>query len=143
MEIRRSRAEEQPRLFEIWRDAVQATHLFLSDEDFLFYAGLVRDEMLPTGEFWVATDETDRPVGFLQLVGTKVEALFVDPSLHRTGIGRALIEHARELSPTLQLDVSEQSLEGLAFYRSLGFRQMGRSPVDGAGRPYPLLHMEL
>jgi len=143
MNIRASRPDEQERLFEIWRGAVQATHLFLTQEDFEFYAGLVKNEMLPSGEFLVAVDDADRPLGFLQLAGSKVEALFVDPSLHRKGVGRALIEHARQLSPSLQLDVSEQSSQGVAFYKSLGFRQVGRSPVDGAGRPYPLLHMEL
>jgi len=142
MEIRRSRPEEQPRLFEIWRDAVAATHLFLTREDFQFYASLVKDEMLPSGEFWVAV-EADRPVGFFQLVGPRVEALFVDPRMHRRGIGRQLMEHARQLSPNLQLDVSEQNADGVAFYRSLGFRQVGRSELDGSGRPYPLLHMEL
>lgn len=143
MQIRLSRFDEQARLFEIWRDAVAATHGFLAPEDFDFYAKLVKNEMLPTGEFWVAADEAGRPLGFLQIVGSKVEALFVDPKLHRRGIGRALMDHARQINSKLQLDVSEQNPDGVAFYESLGFRRVGRSPLDGAGRPYPLLHMEL
>ena len=143
MQIRLSRSDEQPRLFQIWHDAVRATHGFLSEEDFQFYAALVRDEMLPAGEFWVAADQDDRPLGFMHLLDGKVEALFVDPSLHRKGIGRALMKHARDLSPKLKLEVSEQNPDGVAFYESLGFKQVGRSPLDGAGRPYPLLHMEL
>ncbi|MEQ9247207.1 MAG: GNAT family N-acetyltransferase, partial [Nitratireductor sp.] len=29
------------------------------------------------------------------------------------------------------------------FYRKMGFAVTGRSPRDGDGRPYPLLHMSL
>ena len=29
-----------------------------------------------------------------------------------------------------------------AFYEALGFTIIGRSPVDDAGRPFPVLHMQ-
>lgn len=141
--IRRSRPDDAGRLFDIWHDAVRATHDFLLPQDLEFYASLVREELLPSGDFWVAVDDKDWPLGWLQLVGSKVEALFVDPECHRRGIGRKLMDHARMPSPRLELEVSEQSLIGTAFYHSLGFKVVGRSPLDGAGRPYPLLHMEL
>jgi putative acetyltransferase len=41
----------------------------------------------------------------------------------------------------LRVDVNEGNPGALAFYRRLGFTQTGRSPLDGAGRPYPLLHL--
>jgi hypothetical protein len=31
----------------------------------------------------------------------------------------------------------------LGFYRHIGFSVRGRSPLDGQGKPYPLLHMTL
>jgi putative acetyltransferase len=138
--IRLSRPEEQERLHRIWHDAVRATHSFLAEEDFQFYSALVRDEMLPVGGFWVAADEKDMAVGFLHLEGNKVEALFVDPAWHRRGVGCALMDHAARLSRDLELNASEQS-GAVDFYLRLGFKEVGRSPVDGAGRPYPLVHM--
>ncbi|HET8946999.1 MAG TPA: GNAT family N-acetyltransferase, partial [Candidatus Polarisedimenticolia bacterium] len=30
----------------------------------------------------------------------------------------------------------------LKFYKACGFEVEGRSPVDGAGRPFPLLHLK-
>ncbi len=140
--IRPSRPDEQGRLFEIWHDAVRATHGFLAEDDFQFYAKLVREEMLPAGTFWVAADVEDRVLGFLHLDGEKVEALFVDPAHHRKGIGRALMDHALKRSGTLELDANEQS-GAVDYYRGLGFREVGRSELDGAGRPYPLVHMRL
>ena len=34
-----------------------------------------------------------------------------------------------------------QNPQAQAFYERFGFRVVGRSPLDGQGNPYPLLHM--
>ena len=39
-----------------------------------------------------------------------------------------------------ELDVNEQNPGAVEFYRRRGFEQVGRSPVDSDGRPFPLLH---
>jgi putative acetyltransferase len=39
------------------------------------------------------------------------------------------------------LDVNEQNEQALGFYLRMGFEVVGRSPLDGMGKPYPLLHM--
>ena len=41
------------------------------------------------------------------------------------------------------LDVNEQNPQAVGFYEHEGFVVAGRSPVDDAGRPFPLLHMRL
>ncbi|MEG5438703.1 GNAT family N-acetyltransferase, partial [Enterobacter hormaechei] len=42
-----------------------------------------------------------------------------------------------------EVDVNEQNPQGVAFYRHMGFEQVGRSELDGQGNPFPLLHMRL
>lgn len=37
----------------------------------------------------------------------------------------------------------EQNSQALGFYQHIGFSIIGRSELDGQGKPYPLLHMEL
>lgn len=74
--------------------------------------------------------------------GNKVEALFIVPSHHGRGGGRRLLAHARALKGPLRLDVNEHNPAALGFYQALGFAGVGRSPLDGEGRPFPLLHME-
>jgi putative acetyltransferase len=37
--------------------------------------------------------------------------------------------------------VNEQNEGACAFYRKLGFRQVGRSELDDSGRPFPILHL--
>ena len=41
------------------------------------------------------------------------------------------------------MDVNEQNPQGVAFYRHMGFEQVGRSALDGQVNPFPLLHMKL
>lgn len=52
-----------------------------------------------------------------------------------------LLDHAARLKGALTVDVNEQNPEAVRFYEALGFELVGRSPVDDAGRPFPILHM--
>ena len=140
--IRPSTAQDLPALFRIWEGAVRATHSFLAPEDIDFYAGQVRDQYLPSAVFWIAVGSDGGPKGFMGMTGAKIDALFVDPSCHGQGIGRALVDHAASLAgDDLAVDVNEQNTGACAFYEKLGFRQVGRSALDEAGQPYPILHL--
>ena len=141
MKTRASRPEDCERLFEIWHGAVLATHHFLAFEDFAFFSGLVRDQYLPNAALTVACDEQDSPIGFVGMTGCKVDALFVAPERHGEGVGRALIESTEPGCPRLSVDVNEQNEGALRFYERVGFRRIGRSPLDASGRPYPILHL--
>ncbi len=128
------------RHLEIWRAAVAATHDFLSPDDLARIDAVVA-AWLPGADLWVYAGQDDRPLGFMALNGSHVDALFVDPACHGRGVGRALILHARSLRGALTVDVNEQNPGAAGFYRRLGFEQTGRSPTDAQGLPYPLLHM--
>ena len=142
MRVRPSRHDDRERLFQIWREAVAATHHFLSAEDRDFFSTLVRDQYLPATAFTVGVDEQDRPIAFLGMSGAKIDALFVAPDQHGRGIGRRMIDHARQGHPKLSVDVNEQNEGAVAFYERMGFRRAGRSEFDDSGRPYPILHLE-
>jgi putative acetyltransferase len=134
---------DHARLLTIWQESVRATHSFLSEADIAELLPVVRDVALPQLELWVLCDEESDPVGFMGLCGSKVEALFMAPAFFRRGGGRQLLEHARRLKGLpLTVDVNEQNPAAVAFYESNGFRVIGRSPLDGNGRPFPLLHLE-
>lgn len=83
------------------------------------------------------------PAGFLGMVGDKVEMLFVDPVWRGHGVGTLLLNHARTRHPALTVDVNEQNPAAHGFYLHYGFRDVGREDTDGAGRPFPLVHMAL
>lgn len=138
--IRPSRVDEGEQIVAIWRAAVDATHQFLKLDDRRAIDEMVRD-FLPSAPLLVATDHGDRPLGFMLLDGSHMEALFIHPKFHGSGLGAALVEHALDLHPNLTTDVNEQNDAALAFYERLGFQRIGRSPVDRQGRNYPLIHL--
>src|SRR5215475_8403272 len=62
--IRKIRADEGDRAVAIWRSSVEATHDFLLPGDIDKLDTLVCG-FLPQAPLWVATDEVDRPIGFM------------------------------------------------------------------------------
>lgn len=138
--FRQAGSDDADRTFEIWRDAVDATHDFLSREDREAIAAEVA-EFLPAADLTLAVDVDDHPLGFMLVAEGKLEALFVAPESHGAGVGRALVELALESNPGLVVDVNEQNPAAIGFYERMGFHATGRSPLDEQGRAYPLIHM--
>jgi len=140
--LRSSRADDGTALVDLWRRAVDATHDFLSAEDRQAIDAEVA-AFLPQAPMTVAVDAQDRPVGFMLIDGTHMEALFIDPDVRGTGIGRQLLQHALALHPQLSTDVNEQSAQAVGFYLRMGFEVASRSALDGSGKPFPILHLRL
>lgn len=143
MIIRQATNADYPQLLDIWLRSVRATHHFLKDSDIEALLPQLRDIYLPAVELWVAVDAEDCPLGFIGLNEHHVEMLFIEPDLRGKGIGRALLDHVRGSRSQMSVDVNEQNPEAVGFYLHYGFVQTGRSPLDGEGRPFPLLHLSL
>ena len=141
--IRKAKPEDHGALLDLWRRSVTATHTFLTEEDIAALLPAVRDQALPALDLWVLVDADGTLAGFIGLSGPSVEALFITPDRLRRGHGRRLLDLARRLrQEPLSVDVNEQNPEALKFYQALGFAVASRSPVDAAGRPFPLLHLK-
>ena len=162
LRLRRAVTADHAALADLWKRSVVATHHFLTPQavDEL-YTAILREYLPGVEELWVAEcapyspeefgpealgPATPRPVGFMGCNWPQIEMLFVEPECFGLGIGKMFLDHARQRAmvedATLTLDVNEQNPAALAFYEHMGFVVTGRSPVDGQGRPYPLLHME-
>lgn len=138
--IRSSRPADSDRILEIWRDAVDATHHFLSVED----RRAIGEEVggfLPQTPLLLSVDRQDHPLGFMLIDRGHMEALFVDPVAFGRGVGAALVRHGLARDPGMTTDVNAQNEGALGFYERMGFVRTGRSPCDGQGRPYPLIHL--
>lgn len=134
--------EELPRLLEVWRSAVDATHDFLAPADRDEIAAHLVPDYFPHVELRVA-ERDGTVVGFAGVHGTSLEMLFVSADARGTGVGSALLEHAVTQLGVVTVDVNEQNPQAAGFYEHRGFEVVGRSPLDGEGRPYPLLHLRL
>ena len=125
----------------VWEASVRATHHFLQDADIRALRPLVREQYLPTVELRVYRDEQQNIVGFLGVAENRLEMLFVAPQVFGLGIGKQLLRYAIEQLNVSELDVNEQNPQALGFYQNQGFVITGRSPLDGQGNPFPLLHL--
>ena len=137
--IRAAHPDDLPRLLTIWREAVTATHHFLTAAEIERLTGEVEAWLAMPHDLLVAVADGE-PAGFIAMEDRLVEALFVHPAHHGRGLGRALLAAVADRG-RLVLDVNEANPAAIGFYERLGFERTGRSDVDAGGRPYPVLHM--
>ncbi len=99
-------------------------YFFYEDQNYF------RDHVLTRNHVWVV-EVDDHPVAFIAIVNEFIDQLYVRPDYQRRGIGKALLDFARERSPehvwlyTLQVNVHAR-----AFYEKNGFtaEKFGVSP---------------
>lgn len=131
------------RAVEVWEASVRATHHFVRDEDIQMFRPMVRDALREIVDTACVRDEHGQVTGFVAVVDGKVEMLFLHSDARGQRAGRKLLEYAITNFGAEVLDVNEQNEQAIGFYLKLGFEVVGRSELDGAGKPYPLLHMRL
>lgn len=130
-------------LLKVWEASVRATHDFLKDADIAFLRPLLLEQYFDAVKLRCVKNEQGNILGFCGVSGKKLEMLFVLPQNRGQGIGSFLCKHAIKNMDIAYVDVNEQNPQAIGFYEHLGFRRIGRSPVDGQGMPFPLLHMQL
>ena len=139
--IRKIKETDYPRLIEIWESAVLNTHDFLKEEDFLYYK-----KQLPVYFQYVTLvgfEQEGILAGFMGIAEENLEMLFVDNEYRGTGIGKILIAYATANLHVTKVDVNEQNTQAVGFYKYMGFNIVRRSELDGEGKEYPILHMQL
>jgi ribosomal protein S18 acetylase RimI-like enzyme len=134
--LRRARPEDADALAAIMRSAMDGAmpshaDLHTPDEDRWF----LREVVLPTTEVWVA-EHDGRTVGFTAL-GERdgvdfMEHIYVVPEEQARGIGRALMERAKQRRPDgFRLWVFQSNEGARRFYERSGLRLV--ELTDGAG----------
>ena len=143
LNVRRAEPGDRGALLDLWERSARATHHFLTSMDVDDLRPLVAKELADAGiDWWVAAFDDGELAGFLGYTPGVIDGLFVDPAYRGLGVGTLFIAHAQLLAGgALRVDVNEQNAAARGFYESLGFTVVGRSPLDGGGRPFPLLQM--
>ena len=133
-----------PILLNVWESSVRATHDFLQEQDIQALRPLLLYTYLPALTITIARLSCDGSIlGFTGVSEKRIEMLFVDAEQRGKGIGKVLLRHAIDEQGADELDVNEQNTQAIKFYKKNGFVTVGRSELDGQGRPYPLLHLKL
>lgn len=143
MHVERAGQAEYPELIAVWEASVRPTHDFLSEEDIAYLRQLILTQYFDAVELHCVRDDLGAILGFCGVAEDNIEMLFVAPEHRGQGVGSALCRHAITELHATRVDVNEQNLQALGFYKHMGFRVTGRAALDGQGKPFPLLHMAL
>lgn len=143
MHIEPATSRDHEEITRLWETSVRATHAFLSEADIQFFRPLMASTYLPAVRLYCIRGGEGRILAFLGSSEAQIEMLFVHPEHFGKGLGSLLLTYATDTLGIRKVDVNEQNEGAAAFYRKAGFRVTGRSPLDGSGKPYPLLHLEL
>ena len=143
MKIEKATKANHPVLLEVWEASVRATHDFLTESDLLALKPLILELYFDAVDLMVAKNEAGNIVGFCGVSDGTIEMLFIAPHARGQGVGALLVSHAINTQAATKVDVNEQNEQAVGFYQHMGFLVTGCSLLDGQGKPYPLLHMEL
>ena len=105
-----------------WRIASELAHPFLSKPFLDQEAENLRTIYLNIAETWV-TEIDDTIVGFIALIENEIGGLFLVPTLHGKGYGRALMDKAISKRRFLKVDVFKDNTIGNRFYQRCGFKR--------------------
>ena len=141
MEIVKCNEADYETLAGIWERSVLATHSFLRVEDFNEIKTMLIPNYFPNVDLYAIADNGVY-AGFIGIGPDSIEMLFIDSGRRGQGYGSALVEFAKQVRAT-KVDVNEQNLSALNFYKAKGFRIISRDETDDVGRPYPILHLSL
>ena len=131
--IREYRADDFDAVTILWRiSREKSLPDFQNEKGYFFYEDrdYFQNHVLKKNQVWVV-EVNHRPVAFMAMNNDFVDQLYIHPDYWRQGIGNALLNLARELSPehvwlyTLQVNVNAR-----AFYEKNGFvaEKFGVSP---------------
>ena len=126
--IRAFEQHDMEPVVEIWLSASIKAHDFIDAAYWQSHTATMRDVYIPASETYVFEDQSSVQ-GFCSLLGNQLAALFVDPAHQGKGLGKQLLEHAKNLRGELSFAVYKENAPSVAFYRSQGFAVV-REQID-------------
>ncbi len=135
--------EDLDNILKVWESSVRATHTFLNEEDIISIKPQVKEGAYYVDKLVCVRDDEGTIQAFMGVHDSKIEMLFISDAYRGKGIGKRLIEYAINNLNIKYVDVNEQNIQGVGFYKHMGFDIFKRSELDEQGNPFPILHMEL
>lgn len=120
MEIREYENSDLDSVLSSWESATRLAHPFMTEEFLAQERRNTAEIYLPNTDTWVAEVEGE-VIGFVALMGNEIGGLFVQPSHHGVGVGKALVDKAQVLHGDLEVEVFSENAIGRNFYSRYGF----------------------
>ncbi|MBX2871748.1 MAG: GNAT family N-acetyltransferase [Saprospiraceae bacterium] len=108
-------------IIQVWTKASRLAHPFLDPAFIEQEKYNIRHVYLPNTESWVSVSE-ERVIGFISMMQNEVGAIFLDPTFHSQGFGKAMMDHVAQQHAILEVEVFKANHIGRAFYDRYGFQ---------------------
>ncbi len=130
--IRQYKESDLDGVLSAWENASKIAHSFLTREFIDKERNNIPNMYLPIADTWVVEVE-GTTIGFISLLGNEVGAIFVEPAFHGLGLGRAMMDKAREIHGNLEVEVFKENSIGRTFYSGYGFTLMHEKTHEETG----------
>ncbi len=123
--IRKIKEEDITKVMTIWVKGNFKAHDFIEKDYWLEIYNDVKEKFLNDFDTYVYSDGDDIK-GFVSVSKEKIiEAIFVKQDNIRQGIGRKLINHIKNIYPTLTITEYEKNINVILFLTAMGFKNEG------------------
>ena len=117
--IRKLRKADVNRVAKIWLDTNIKAHYFISVQYWKNNFELVKELLLQTTVY--VYEDNQVIWGFIGLNDEYVEGIFVSDEMQSHGIGKALLNYAKDKRSKLLLNVYQKNTRAISFYQREGF----------------------
>ena len=120
--IRQLQNKDIDKIMGIWLESTIYAHKFISKEYWNENYNIVKDVYIPMSKTFIYEDNDDIR-GFISIINNDfIGALFVEKNYQSQGIGKSLIDYAKNLYDNLSLAVYKENEKALEFYKKMGFK---------------------
>ncbi|MEG0686965.1 MAG: N-acetyltransferase [Erysipelotrichales bacterium] len=123
--IREAKKEELEDILDIWLKTNIEAHDFIEEEYWNENLAYVRQE-LPKADL-IVFDREGEITGFIGIVDGFIGGIFVSKNWQSKGIGKQLLDYAKEKYDSLTLEVYAKNLKAYLFYLNNGFEIIEKS----------------
>ena len=118
--IRELRKTDIDKVADIWLDTNLKAHSFIPAQYWKSNFNLVKELLLQATVY--VYEDNEEIQGFIGLNDEYIEGIFVSEKLQSHGIGKTLLDHAKNKRSRLLLNVYQKNAKAISFYQREGFK---------------------
>lgn len=140
--IREYRLEDKNEVMKIWLDCNIKAHYFIPKEYWENHYEQVEREYLSIAKTWVYEVQNE-VVAFVSIIdGKYIGGLFVIEKMQNQKIGSELLTFCKSQCDTLYLNVYQENIKAVKFYRAREFKKIKEQMDEGTGHQEYLMQWE-
>jgi putative acetyltransferase len=136
--IREFKQSDLDQALNIWLNASIKAHDFVPKEFWKSKIDDMRNIYFPMGETYIY-EENGIIKGFVALCDDLLAAIFVSPNVQGKGIGKQLMNKAKQIRKSLKLSVYKENKNSIEFYKKCGFNIVKEQTDEHTGHPELLM----